>query len=206
MKARAVLLILCAGVCCTGLWPAAAGDKKPDGDKKPLNLYPLEVGNTWHYRTEVMGKTANTVYKIAKMEKDGDKEFAILEVSAGGRVVATEHLQQTDKGVFRLKFNGVAIEPPFRLLPHPVPEKWDGDVSSGGTKGNFTARSKQEEVEVPAGKFKATRVDFELVEKGNKVTTSYWFVENKGFVKQTVDAGPVSIVLVLEKFEPAMKK
>jgi hypothetical protein len=200
MKARGISLVLFAGVCWAGPLPSGAGEKKAP------NFYPLQVGNTWHFRAEVGGKTASSVYKVARLEKDGDKEFAILEVSSGGRVVATEHLQQTDKGVFRHKFNGAAIEPPFRLLPFPILEKWDGDVSSGGTKGNFTARSKQEEVEVPAGKFKATRVDFDLVEKGNKVSTSYWFVENMGFVKQTVEAGPVNVVLVLEKFEKAGKK
>jgi hypothetical protein len=209
MKVRGVLMLLFAGICLIGLAPASAGDKdKKAGDKdKKANFYPLQVGNTWHFKAEVMGKTNKTVYKVTRIEKVDGVDLAVLEVTVEGKVVATEHVQQTDKGVFRHKFNAAAIEPPFRMLPYPIKadEKWEGEIKSGGTAGNYTARTKEEEIEVPAGKFKTIRVDFDLVEKGNKVSTSYWFAADTGFVKQTVDAGPLHVVISLEKFEAGKK-
>ena len=48
------------------------------------------------------------------------------------------------------------------------------------------------------------RVSIRLEGKGGQnVTTTYWFVKDIGFVKQTVDAAGLSILMELEKFEPA---
>jgi len=42
-----------------------------------------------------------------------------------------------------------------------------------------------------------------LESKGQNVTATYWFVKDVGIVKQTVDAPGLSILMELEKFEPA---
>ena len=64
----------------------------------------------------------------------------------------------------------------------------------------------EEAIEVAAGKFKTMRVSVRLESGGKTFNTSYWFVKNVGFVRQTVDAGNLSIVMELEKFEPAKVK
>ncbi len=63
---------------------------------------------------------------------------------------------------------------------------------------------KEETVEVPAGKFKTIRVDIKLEENGQQVDITYWFAQDVGFVKQTVDAAGAFFTfftLELEKLE-----
>jgi hypothetical protein len=55
-------------------------------------------------------------------------------------------------------------------------------------------------VEVPAGKFKAIRVDIKY-EGAQNIETTYWFCLDVGFVKQTVNLNNLNIVMELEKYE-----
>lgn len=173
------------------------------GDKKIQDFYPLQVGNTWHYRLDVGGKQSTLISKIAKSEKADGVDTFILEGSVEGKVIGTEHLRQSDKGIARHKYNGGQIEPPFVILPYPAKpgEKWEGRFRIGADKATFNSSSKEESVEVPAGKFKALRVDIDVVEKGEKAAITYWFVEGTGMVKQHIRTGPLVIDLQLEKFQ-----
>jgi hypothetical protein len=203
------LLFLLAGV----LSNAQEAKKEKDAKKvKAPNYYPLQVGNQWDFRVEVMGNSASAVSKIAKIEKIDDVLLARLEATVNGKIVATEHLRQTDQGIFRHRNNGQEISPPICLLKYPVKpgDKWDGDITVGTEKGKYFCEAAEEQVGVPAGKFKATRVKIRLETEQNgvknTVNTTYWFVLDIGFVRQTVDAGNLNIVMELEKFEPANDK
>jgi hypothetical protein len=188
---------------------AAKPAKKDDkGDKaaEPGDYYPLQVGNKWEYRVEVAGNSAKAVSSITKMETlDGKEPLARLEAKVNDNVVATEHLRVTAEGVFRYRNNNQDISPPIRLLKYPAKsgDKWSGDITVGKEKGNYSCEAKEENVEVAAGKFKALKVTVTLESKGQKVATSYWFVKDVGFVKQTVEAGDLNIKMELEKFELA---
>ena len=48
---------------------------------------------------------------------------------------------------------------------------------------------------MPAGKFKAIRAHITMKGKDRQVETSYWFVKDVGFVKQTINAEGLNIVL-----------
>lgn len=187
----------------------SAQDKKDKGDKKPVgvavNYYPLEVGNKWTFNVAVGGNTATAVSSITKIEMINGKPMARLEASVNGKVVANEHLHQTAEGIFRHRNNGQEIDPPICLLKYPVKAgaKWQGEIKVGTDDGKYFCESKEEAVEVPAGKFKAVRVSIRLESKGQTVNTAYWFVKDVGFVKQTVDAAGLNIVMDLEKFERA---
>ena len=171
-------------------------------DKMP-NFYPIEVGNTWHYKVNADGKDANVTTKIAKHENIDGQVLARLE---SPNVTLTEHLKQTDKGVFRYRFNGAEVMPPFELLPYPptVGRKWKGEFTVQGEKGKNTYEGeiqKEEVVDVPAGKFKTLVVKIKLEGGGQQVDTTYWFVQDVGFVKQTFSVNGATVLLELEKFE-----
>ena len=55
---------------------------------------------------------------------------------------------------------------------------------------------KEESIEVPAGKFKAVVVQIKHENAGRKPTT-YWFVQDVGFVKHTYALGGLNVVLEL---------
>jgi hypothetical protein len=188
---------------------AAAKPAKKDeqGDKSadPGNYYPLQAGNEWKYRVEVGGNSAQAVSRIAKVETIDGTSLARLEAKVNDNIVATEHLRATDKGVFRYRNNGQEINPPICLLKYPAKsgDKWEGDITVGKEKGKYFCETKEEQVDVPAGKFKTMKVTVTLESKGQKVTTAYWFAKDVGFVKQTVEAGDLNINMELEKFDLA---
>jgi hypothetical protein len=187
---------------------------KPDRpeDKKTPNYYPLNVGNQWTYKVSVAENSANVQSRIVKMENIDNHDLARLEATVNNSIVAVEHLRQTEQGIFRYRNNGIDINPPLLLLKYPVnikskePMKWSGALKGGSEKGTYTAEATEESVEVPFGKYQAIRVVIKLEQgkgPGQTVNTTYWFVKDIGFVKQTVEAGGLSILMELEKFDRA---
>jgi hypothetical protein len=200
----AIILGFAFGLVTTGVAQDGKGGKAP-------NYYPLQVGNKWHFRIETGGNTGKAVSTVAAMETIDGKDLARVDFSVDGKIVASEHLAQTDKGIFRHLNDKVAISPPIKLLQYPAMagEKWKGDFTAGKDKASYACETAEENVTVPAGKFKALRVTLKVdaEEKGDTrtVLTSYWFVENIGFVKQTVKGENFQAIIELEKFEPAKK-
>ena len=189
---------------------AEAQDKQQEEKKNLPSYYPLQVGNQWNFKVTVGDNTAAAISRIAKIEAIDGVEMARLEAAVNGNVVATEHLRQTAEGILRHRNNGAEINPPIVLLKYPInikpkePMKWSGKINVGNDKGSYTCEATMDPVEVPAGKFKdAIKVAIKLEQgKGGQiVNTSYWFVKDIGFVRQTVDAQGLSIVMELEKFE-----
>ncbi len=169
------------------------------------NYYPLQVGNQWTFKVTIEDKSNTAVSRIAKIETIDKLPLARLEASVNGNVRATEHLMQTEQGIFRYRNNDKEITPPICLLKYPVKDKakWEGEIKLGNEKGKYLCETKEESVETPAGKYKAVKVSLRLESKGQNVATSYWFVKDIGIVKQTVEAAGLSNLMELEKFEPA---
>lgn len=176
-------------------------------EKKPLNYYPLKTGHTWHYRVDINGKMAMAASTVAAIEKIDGRDLARLEGTMDGKIIATEHLATTPRGIFRHQYNGIPTDPPFLLLRYPLKpgDKWEGTARLGKGRIEYTAVTKEEMVETPAGKYSAVRVDFDLTEAGNRVATSYWFAPEVGMVKQTIDAAGVTVTLILDRFEKTKK-
>lgn len=197
---RRFSLIVAAGVLL-GASVLTAGEPRPGRDIR--NYYPLEAGNSWTFRVEVNGNQVTATSRIAKIEKINDISMGRLEATVNDKIVATEHLQQNDKGVFRHRFNGLEVEPPLELLRYPVKagEKWAGELKVGADTGKFSAVTGEENVEVPAGKYKTVRVAIQLIEKGKTIDTTYWFARDVGIVKQTVVTEGLNLVMELDRFD-----
>jgi hypothetical protein len=169
--------------------------------KKPPNYFPLDVGNEWHYRTTENGTKSNHILRIGKLEEFKGEKLARLESPDINR---SEHLAQTDKGIFRHRANGDEVTPPFCLLPYPATPgaKWSGVFTIAKSQAKYTGEIvKEETVAVPAGKFKALRAVITLEEKGKMIETTYWFVQDMGIVKQSFEIAGRAVVLELEKFD-----
>jgi hypothetical protein len=182
-------------------------DAKPAKDTKPVDdYYPLQVGNQWRYFFKGREDSPQTVSRITKIETIDGTPLARLEATVDNKVVATEHLVATEKGIYRHRNNNQEITPPVLLLRYPARagDHWDGEITVAKEKAKYTCDVKEEMVEVPAGKFKAMKVTLLLERtKGPNVTNTYWFVKDVGFVKQTGEAGDLTINMELDKFEPA---
>ena len=165
------------------------------------NYYPLQAGNEWTFKVTVGGNSVTAISRIAKIEKIDDLSLSRLEASINDKIIATEHLNQTKEGIFRHRNNGQEITPPICLLKYPVKAgaKWEGPITVGKDAGKYAAEATEEEVEVPAGKFKALKVAIALESNKQKINTTYWFVKDLGFVKQTVVTAQLNILMELEK-------
>jgi hypothetical protein len=197
MKAiTGVFVVLLAALPGWAQAPAPAG---------PPNYYPLKPGTKWHYQIDLGGGQKGTmVNQIAKIENIDGKDMARLESVVNGNVVATEHLSSNDQGVFRNRYNGVEVSPPICLLKYPVKEgaSWEIQTKIADQQVAITGREgKSEDVQVPAGKYQAVTSVVEATVNGVKTSTSYWFAEKVGMVKQTLDLAGKTINVELVKFE-----
>jgi hypothetical protein len=190
--------LVAAGCLTMGAAPLSGEEK---GKASPY--FPLQVGTQWHYR---LGDEQVRI-QVARHEKVGDEWCAVLESVQDGIVIETETVAVRGDGLYRIATDDGKLNPPllfFRLPPRkgdswPVKFKVNGEASVSGT---FVVD--QEVAEVPAGKFAAVVThskDFEA--DGIKFTMASWYASGVGPVKKLLRAGPLEMVLELERFEPA---
>ena len=172
------------------------GDNKDPGSE----YYPLKVGTQWTYEIG----TVQVTMRVAKHEKVGDVMCGVVESSVDGKVVATEHISAGENGVFRHTFNGQKASEPLCILKLPAKkdQTWafNAKIANETVKGTF--KSGEEEITVPAGKYKTvTAFTTECEINGNKAEFKYWFAPGVGVVKQTMSIGGGAIVSDLKKLE-----
>jgi hypothetical protein len=198
-RSSRVVLLIPFLLACAGLTRAA--------DEKTLTTpyYPLTVGNTWTYR---VGEN-HFALKVTKMEEVGDKKkvnAARVELIVNNKPTSFEHIAVTPDALVRYTFEGKVADPPipFLKLPPKKDTKWkvESRVDGQQLKGEFTEG--EEEITVPAGKFKTVTVTGKDIEvNGVKMNLTYYFAEKVGMVKQVIEYAGQKAVIELEQFEPA---
>jgi hypothetical protein len=189
-----------------GLAVTADCSTAPQAEKQTTaNFYPLKEGNKWHYRMDVGEQSAQATMHVAKLESIAGVNLFRLEMSVEGNVAGTEHLAADQRGVFRHAFNGQPLSTPVTVIRFPVKEgdTWEETVTSGDDVAKVHGKVfAEEDVQVPAGKFKAVRVQLEVEDEAvGTMTATYWFVANIGIVRQVLEVGDDQIVMELEKHE-----
>jgi hypothetical protein len=179
------------------------GTAQSQPSEADTDYYPLKVGTKWFYQVKTGNMDDKIILQVAKKEKIDEKELFRLETVKDGNVLANEHLSSSSKGVFRNRFNGAEASPPVQLLKYPIKagETWKEVVTVAGQKIPMTCKVGQDDVTVPAGKFKAVTVQIDAEVGDTKITTTYWFVQGKGPVKQTADIAGTKVTMELEKVE-----
>ncbi len=182
---------------------AVAQDEATDKEKAP-NYYPLTLGTKWIYELRGDGQKKKLTNQVAKIETIDGKKLAVVETLMDGTVTGTAHIAVTDKGVMCHRMNGVELSPPICVLKYPYKkdETWEVETTLGAEK--MTVKMKagdSEEVTVPAGKYKALKVDMDRTVAGMQASATSWFAPDVGVVKQTMAVGGSTATLELEKFE-----
>jgi hypothetical protein len=185
------------------LWAAAL---KPVGPallaaRTDATYYPLKVGAKWHYRLESNSRFKLTV-RVADVERvDGEAVVARLQEVVDGVITRTEDVSSTATGIFRHHSNGLDLSPPLCLLTFParVGQSWHSDVRFNEYKGTAACRiAGTEEVEVPAGKFKAIVVHRDnQLDVGPTYRYVEWFAPGIGPVKRAEFPPPADITDVV---------
>src|SRR5262249_35233544 len=107
------------------------------------------------------------------------------------------------QGVFRHLYEDSAVSPPVGIVRYPIKVGETIETEHEGPQGmKITYRVIGiEDVEVPAGKFKAVAVRQEVTIDGTQINVTQWFAAGVGIVKQTVDLAGETLTMLLERFE-----
>ncbi|HKS16180.1 MAG TPA: hypothetical protein VJU16_02655 [Planctomycetota bacterium] len=178
-------------------------------DPKPAPFLPLKEGATWTY---VNGNAEGKV-KVAGREKIGEVETFILVTEMSGSSSDKEFISVDATGIrmHRLVSEKTTIDyatPFVRLkLPPAAGDTWEWKGDIGKEKATATFKNEgEEEVTVPAGKFKAWKVTATVEIAGVKHVGSNWFAPGVGIVKQhsKFESGGKKhdSVIELKSFEP----
>jgi hypothetical protein len=186
--------------------PAIAQDA-PKKDKKLPDYYPLKVGTKWTYEIDGgNGQKVQVTNQITKVESIDGKSLARMESVVNGMVVATEHFESTEKGVFRHRSNGIEVTPPVCVIRYPYKEgeTWVAEPKIGPQQLKLSFKTgKEEEVSVASGKYKAISVNVESEANGAKINATAWHAPDVGLVKQFTEFGGKNLTMELIKFEAA---
>lgn len=182
------------------------------------SYYPLAKGSKWVYSTDFAEDT-ELVHEVIGTEKIGDVECFIVEHKTVGPVLGTrmmrkEWLAADGDGVLIHKVSRgkseLDVVKPFFKIKHVLrkDDEWKGQAKAEENPPQYEYRVEgEEDVEVPAGKFKAVKVHVKI-ESGTRHSAegSEWYARNVGIVKSEItiraSGDDFTMVSELKKFEP----
>jgi hypothetical protein len=188
--------------------PPAASAPKPKTDDKAGLYLPTTVGDMRLLESSQNGRTSEISEWVTAVETKGGMTVVSFSRQAGGPTLY-QYGASAD-GMFRVSSAGVVYDPPYRLLKLPPKEGETWEAESPATPGQPARKfkyttGKEEEVEVPAGKFKAVRVEMENEINGAVLRTTYWHAPGAGMVKIVTHENRGDRVQVLKSFTPGKR-
>jgi len=175
--------------------------------KDPPLFQPIRKGAEWVY--EGGGRTFTL--SVTATERDEKSEATVITISQplkGGKEVRVQKLAVSRRGILWLENSSGSYDTPYWLLKAPVrpKEEWAFTTSGPGianAKGTMTVAG-VEDVQVPAGKFSAVRVEQKVTVIGTggvpdfDFSQTFWYAPDVGLVKWVCgEAGSV-----LKEFTP----
>lgn len=162
----------------------------PKGVDSPALYFPTVVGATAVYQTTIGDLKMEGTYRVTKVDRTRDG-FRV-EVERGASVARRGVVDQVNvsaKGLIVIQFGNRSIDPPRPelRLPAKAGDAWDWEAASADGAPTRKLKFKvigEEEVEVPAGKFKAIRVEQESEVNGKTAKFEEWYAPNVGLVKK----------------------
>jgi hypothetical protein len=195
----AALLLMLAAV--------AVGAPRKDSPAETLYLQ-TTVGEKKVFETTSGRVTSEFTVWVVAVEKKGAMTIVSFSSEEGGPV--SSRFGASADGVFRLALGATSYDPPPRLLKLPANEgdTWEESLSARkdeDAKAKYTT-GKEEEVVVPAGKFRAIRVECEYTNTDvNFARTTYWHVAGLGIVKTLTKSKGAESLVVLKSLTPGKK-
>jgi hypothetical protein len=196
--------VLVASLLVLGTTPAgqaAPGTK----EKGPAYYFPSTLGDRLEFEATADGKPAGGfVLEVLEVEKKGGAVVVTVSNDSPGTGRLTYQYRLTESGVERLRSGDTAYAAPVPLLrlPAKAGDTWEWTHPISKTKRSYKT-VKEEVVEVPAGKFKAVRVETVIDDEG---TYTDWYAPGLGNIKREVSRPLLGNgVRVLKSFTPGKK-
>jgi hypothetical protein len=173
-------------------------------DLPPSLYYPTTVGDRWVTETKWNDNArvdTNTEVVTDVEKKDGEMIVTVGRESGGQVDAAKSQVKITEQGIFRMAAQGQKFDPPYHILKTPlkVGSSWSTEVRSSGTTFKYKV-TKEEEIEVPAGKFKTFRLDVEI-ESGGSGQATIWYAPRVGIVRHDYKSENSNYSKVMKEFK-----
>lgn len=173
--------------------------------------WPLAKGHKWVYKTD---QDIDMIYEVTGTEKVGDVECFVLEVrTSEDKVMRAEWLKPEKDGVKvhqgrRGRHATLTVDKPYFKVKTPFAKgaTWEGESRTGEAKvTTYKAEAvAEEEVEVPAGKYKTWKVKTESKAENGGVTTVEWWAPDVGMVRAEMEfsfgGSGMTVVYELKEF------
>ena len=184
-------------------------------EAKPADFIPIKEGAVWTY---VTGSSEGKVTVVGR-EKIGEVETWVVETQMGTNRAEKEYLTLDATGLRMVRRksgeNVTDFATPFMRIKLPPTKgdtwEWKGELGKDKVVATFT-NDGEEEITVPAGKFKAWKISAVMEVGGVRHLGANWFAPGVGHIRQTsVFERPAAgdkkaekheSVIELKKFEP----
>jgi hypothetical protein len=188
-------------------WAAAAPASKAPADPGPA-YFPTALGTKWVYDENGREWT----WEVTAAEAKAGETVVTLSASAGGDLEPRVKAAVSARGVYQFELGPFKIDPVCELrFPVKAGDSWAVDVAQQkggltGSTGTVTV-GEVEEVKVPAGKFRALRLDVVIsAENGRPLAepkrAARWYAPGVGLVKLTTGK---DFTRALKAFTPGKK-
>lgn len=168
---------------------------------KPI-FFPHRLGDALVYQHGDGDAAPEEIVSVTKVEETEGAVFVTVARAMKGKPAKNSKARIDDRGVFWLEIGSRSLDPPICILTTPATrgKTWEDAIKlSGGdtAKTKYTIAS-EEEIEVPAGKFRAIRVDVDSEINGEHSMGVEWHAPDVGLVKSVTKVEPAAITITLK--------
>lgn len=157
----------------------------------PGAYYPLGKGYTWTYVARTGGEVIQVTKAITGTERVGGVECFVIEDPAYGGYMRTMYMAPGEAGILVRRMRR-ALSKPFIWLKLPMRsgDAWEAALESPEIEETAVLKFRvgdEEEVEVPAGKFRARKVHLAGTdENGTGIEVTMWLAPGVGEVRRSM--------------------
>jgi hypothetical protein len=176
------------------------------GLKKQTSFYhAVSVGDTLVYEDRVGDKVTERTQMIEKVEQKGDALIITTSRIDKNIKERINTVEVSKNGLVWLANGDKILQTPVPILKLPIQvgDSWEMKPAKGQIVTYKFKVVGEEELDLPAGKFKTVRVEWTLVEL--EITVTRWFAQGIGMVKSQHRDDNGEHVSVLKSFTPAKK-
>jgi hypothetical protein len=198
---------------CVVFIPLAAAAPEPKKPDMPASFLPSSVGDTLvieETRSTADGSTTRLITRTVKsVDRVVGHVVVVIQEESKGSKTSEEVYDQSDAGLFILARDGQFFDSPLCVarLPLKAGDTWEvNDPAVYSVPLKFTT-GEEEEIKVPAGRYKAVRIEKKMVlRNGKMIRVTDWAAPGIGVVKvRAWFADGSEAVQILKSFTPAKK-
>lgn len=196
--------------CCLFLsWGVVAAPRRDAPG--PVYYHASQAGDKSVFEVSANGRFwCEVAYEVTDVQRMGTAVLVTKRRTVGGTDDEPPgRVLLSDGGVYTLSEGDFIYPTPFCLVRLPVKKGETWETTYGGAQGE-TITTKytsvgEEEVEVPAGKFRCLRIELEAVVNGETELRTNWYAPGCGQVQAKLKYQDLETTYVLKSFTPGSK-